>query len=112
MFLIAALLGCSVGYYAYLQLPPPVIPLTVRPQGGSLVVTWPAAQTEHVTQATLQIGPSQPVLLSPAERSTGQAAVAANGNDIKIELVAHHWPRDSRGIVRFVRSAGTPAAVQ
>jgi hypothetical protein len=105
MFLLAALLGCSVGYYAYLQLPPPVIPLSVRPQGDSLVVSWPAAQTAHVNEATLQVGPSQPVLLSPAERSAGQMAVAAHGNDVKIELVAHHWPRDSRGIVRFVRPA-------
>lgn len=111
-FLIAALLGCVVGYFAYLQLPPPVIPLTVKPRGAGLVVSWPATQTEHVSQATLQVGAAQPVSLSPAERSAGQAAVAALGNDIKIELVAHHWPRDSRGIVRFVRSAGSTATVQ
>lgn len=107
MFLIAALLGCSVGYYAYLQLPAPVIPLTVRPQGGALLVSWPAAQTQHVRDATLQVGPSQRVLLSDAQRSAGEAAVSASGNDIKIELIAHHWPRDSRGIVRFVRSPAT-----
>jgi hypothetical protein len=112
MFLIAALLGCSVGYYAYLQLPPPVIPLTVHPQGSSLVVSWPPAQTQHVSEATLQVGPSQPVLLSNAQRSAGEAAVSASGDDIKIELVAHHWPRDSRGIVRFVRSPASPARTQ
>lgn len=103
--LVAALLGCCVGYLAYLQLPSAVIPLTVKPQATGLVVSWPAAQTLHAAQATIQIGQAQPVSLSPEERAAGQVAVTADGNDIRIELVARHWPRDSRGVLRLVRGA-------
>ncbi|MBV8550247.1 MAG: hypothetical protein JOY54_03025 [Acidobacteriaceae bacterium] len=104
VFLLAGLLGCCVGYLAYLQLPPAVIPITVKSQAGSLVLSWPAAQTEHVADATVQVGNSQPVVLSQEEKSAGELSVQSTGDDVRIELVARHWPRDSRGIVRVVRS--------
>ncbi|MBV8571055.1 MAG: hypothetical protein JO319_10615 [Acidobacteriaceae bacterium] len=104
LFLLAALLGCCVGYFAYLQLPAPVIPLTVRPQATGLVVSWPAAQTQNTSQATIQVGTEQPLSLSPEQRASGEVSVPATGDNIRIELVARHWPRDSRGIVRFIRS--------
>ncbi len=103
--LVAALLGCLVGYWAYLRLPSAVIPLSVRQQAAGLIVSWPPDQTQHASQATIQVGGAQPVSLSPEERVAGQVAIAADGSDIRIELIARHWPRDSRGIVRFIRPA-------
>jgi len=104
VFLLAALLGLCVGYLAYLQLPPPVIPVMVRPEATKLIVSWPAEQTQHVADATLRVGTDPPVTLTPEEKTAGEASVSTDSNDIRIELVAHHWPRDSRGIVRLIRS--------
>jgi hypothetical protein len=47
--------------------------------------------------------------LSTAEKSSGQTTVPDTGDNIKIELIAQHWMRDSRGFVRFVRPlSGSP----
>jgi hypothetical protein len=103
VLLIAALLGCCVGYWAYLQLPSAVIPLSVRPAGNGLVVSWPADETRDVRYAALRINDGDPVMISLSERNLGQASITSPADDVKIELIAQHWLRDSRGIVRFVR---------
>lgn len=109
ILVLAAFLGCMVGYWAYLQLPSPVIPVSVREQQhGQLVVEWPSAQTQDVDYAALQINDGQWVSLSSAEKSTGHAVVTVPNGDVKIDLLAKHWLRDSRGIVRYIR---TPRAV-
>jgi hypothetical protein len=101
---LAALLGCLAGYWAYLQLPSPVIPVSVREQRGQLVVEWPSAQTENVDYAALQINDGQWISLSTQEKTTGRAVVTVPSGDVKIDLVAKHWLRDSRGIVRYIRT--------
>jgi hypothetical protein len=103
VLLIAALLGCCVGYWAYLQLPSPVIPLSVQPTAKGLIVSWPADETRDVRYAALRINDGDPVMISPSQRSLGQASLTAPADEMKIELIAQHWLRDSRGIVRFVR---------
>lgn len=103
VLLIAALLGCCVGYWAYLQLPSPVIPLSIRAQQTGLVVSWPAGQTRGVSYAALRINDGDPVMLSPTERTLGEASLSANGDEVKVELIAQHWLRDSRGIVRYIK---------
>jgi hypothetical protein len=109
ILVLAAFLGCLVGYWAYLQLPSPVIPVSVREQQhGQLVVEWPSAQTQDVDYAALQINDGQWVSLSSVEKSTGRAVVTVPNGDVKIDLLAKHWLRDSRGIVRYIR---TPRAV-
>ncbi len=108
VLVLAAVLGCMVGYWAYLQLPSPVIPVSVREQRGQLVVEWPSAQTENVDYAALQINDGQWISLSSLEKSTGRALVTVPNGDLKIDLVAKHWLRDSRGIVRYIR---TPRSV-
>lgn len=99
----AAVLGCIVGYWAYLQLPSPVIPVKVREQGAQLVVEWPSAQTGDVEYAALQINNGQWITLSPEQKSAGRATVTAPPGDVQIDLLAKHWLRDSRGIVRYIR---------
>jgi hypothetical protein len=42
-------------------------------------------------------------LLSSEEKAAGQVEVGASP-DIKVELIARNWMRDSRGIVRFVKA--------
>ncbi len=112
--MLAAVLGCLVGYWAYLQLPSPVIPVSVREQHGQLVVEWPSALTENVDYAALQINDGQWMALSSVEKTAGRAVVTVPSGDVKIDLLAKHWLRDSRGIVRYIRTPRsvpqTPAA--
>jgi hypothetical protein len=109
ILVLAAFLGCLVGYWAYLQLPSPVIPVSVREQQhGQLVVEWPSAQTQDVDYAALQINDGQWVSLSSVEKTTGRAVVTVPNGDVKIDLLAKRWLRDSRGIVRYIR---TPRSV-
>jgi hypothetical protein len=108
VLLVAALLGCCVGYWAYLQLPSAIVPLKVRAETGNLIVSWPPNQTKSSSYAAIRVDDGDPVPLSPAEKTAGQTAVATKSDDIKIELTAQHWIRDSRGIVRFIRGRAVP----
>ncbi|MGH9653987.1 MAG: hypothetical protein ACRD6B_11065 [Bryobacteraceae bacterium] len=109
VLLVAAVLGCAAGYWAYLQLPSATIRLSVRPSGSQLVVSWPPQQTSGAAYAAIRINDGAPAPLSRAEKATGQATVPASGDDVKIELTVPHWMRQSRGIVRFV-TAAVPAS--
>lgn len=102
---LAAAVGCGAGYWAYLQLPAATIPLYVQAQPAALVVSWPPEQTHDCIFAALRIDDEHEVPLSLLQRDAGQAKIPASGNDVKIELIAQHWLRDSRGIVRFVKPA-------
>ncbi len=112
ILVLAAVLGCIAGYWAYLQLPSPVIPVSVREQQGQLVVEWPSAQTESVAYAALQVDDGQWIALSPEQKTAGHAVVTAPQGDVKIDLLAKHWLRDSRGIVRYIRTPKVPATNQ
>ncbi len=107
ILVLAAVLGCIVGYWAYLQLPSPVIPVSIREQRGQLIVEWPSAQTQNVDYAALQINDGQWIALSSLEKTAGHAVVTAPSGDLKIDLLAKHWLRDSRGIVRYIRTPRT-----
>jgi hypothetical protein len=109
VLLVAAVLGCAAGYWAYLQVPSATIRLSVRPSGSQLVVSWPPQQTRGAAYAAIRIDDGAPTPLSNAEKATGQATVQASGDDVKIELTVQHWMRQSRGIVRFV-TAAVPAS--
>jgi len=107
---LAALLGCGLGYWGYLQLPSPIIPLNVRGLSQTVLVSWPADQTRNAGYAAVRVNDSVPVQLSSEQKSAGQLEVSASP-DIKIELIARNWMRDSRGIVRFVRAANPPSPI-
>jgi len=105
---LAALLGCLVGYIAYLQVPYPIIPLTVKSKGETVVVSWPADQTRSAVYAAVRVDDSTPVMLTPEERSAGHVDVTASA-DMKVELIARNWIHDSRGIVRFIKPLANTA---
>jgi hypothetical protein len=102
VLIIAALLGCAVGYWGYTQLPAPAIPLTVRPETSALLVSWPAGLTRDATYAALRIDDGDPIPLSSEQKSTGQITIPSKSSNVKIELVCQSWLRDSRGIIRYV----------
>ncbi len=108
VLILAAILGCVAGYWAYLQLPSPVIPVTIREQSGRLVVEWPSAQTAGTGYAALQVNDGQMIPLTEQQKLAGEAVIAPPSGDVKIDLIAKHWLRDSRGIVRYLRTAKTP----
>ena len=105
---LAAALGCAVGYWGYLQLPSPNIPLRVRSQATGLIVSWPPEQTRDAVYAAIRIDDSEPRQLPPEDKLAGQTQISATGNNVKIELIAQHWMQDSRGIVRYVRASPPP----
>lgn len=101
----AALLGCCVGYWAYLQLPSAVIFLAANKQQNRLLISWSPAQTRTSSYAAIRVNGGELVALSTAEKIAGHTVIAETANDVKIELIAQHWLRDSHGVVRFVDGA-------
>ncbi|MBV9612034.1 MAG: hypothetical protein JO091_06155 [Acidobacteriaceae bacterium] len=99
----SAMLGCGVGYWGYSQLPSATIPLNVQPQPSQLLVSWPPEQTRDAVFAAIRINDGEEVPLSPLQRAAGQAKVTPPTDNMKIEVIAQHWMRDSRGIIRYVR---------
>jgi hypothetical protein len=100
---LAALLGCLVGYVAYLQLPAPVIPIDVRPANEAIVVSWPPDESRNSIYAAIRLNDGPPVPLSSEEKRIGRVSLTA-AKDFKVEVMARNWIRDSRGIVRYVHS--------
>jgi hypothetical protein len=43
------------------------------------------------------------VLVSAPDRNSGHSEINVTGDNVKVELIARRWMRDSRGIVRYVR---------
>ncbi len=111
VLLLAAALGCAVGYWAYSQLPAATIALNVHAEPSTLLISWPAEQTRNAVYAALRVDDGQSVPLSPEEKATGEAEITLTSDNVKVELIAQHWMRDSRGIVRYVKPL-PPATVQ
>ncbi len=109
VLLFAAALGCAVGYWAYLQLPSATITLNVHAEASKLLVSWPPDQTRHTAYAAIRVDDGRPVPLSPEEKTAGEAQITTTSDNVKIELTAQHWMRDSRGIVRFLKALPPPA---
>jgi hypothetical protein len=106
VLMFAALLGCAAGYLAYLQLPPTDINLRVHRYGTMLLVQWSPEQTQNAGYAAIRVdnGPSLP--LTADQKASGQVEVKQTSGNMKIELTAQHWIRNSRGIVRFISLPG------
>ena len=102
VLIFAALLGCGVGYWAYLQLPPADINLRVHRYGTTLLVQWTPQQTHDASSAALRIDDGSALPLTADQKASGQVEIKQTSDNMKIELTAQHWIRDSRGIVRFV----------
>jgi hypothetical protein len=103
VLILAAALGCGVGYLGYLQLPSAIIPLKVRKRPSALLVSWPPEQTRDAVYASIRVDDGQPMALTAEEKASGITEVKSGASNVKIELISKHWMRDSRGIVRYVR---------
>jgi hypothetical protein len=113
VLVFASLLGCVAGYWAYLQLPPPIIALRVEKLPGAVLVRWPAEQTRGTNLAAIRIDDGQAMPLTEQQKTSGQIQINPTSDNVKIELVSHHALRDSRGIIRYLRSAtAAPAEAQ
>ena len=104
ILLSAAALGCGAGYWAYLQLPSATIPLEMQTQRSAVLVSWSPDQTRDVVYAAIRIDDGQQTPLTQAQKTTGQATIPTNSDNVKIELIARHWMRESRGIIRYVKA--------
>jgi hypothetical protein len=102
ILILAALLGCGVGYWAYLQLPPADISLRVHRYGTTLLVQWTPEQTQNTGYAAIRIDDGLEMPLTADQKASGQVEIKQTSNNMKIELTIQHWIRDSRGIVRFI----------
>jgi hypothetical protein len=103
VLLLAAALGCAVGYWAYSRLPTATIALNVHAAQSTLLISWPADQTRDAVYASIRVDDGQPVALSPEEKAAGEAEITPTSDNVKVELIAQHWMRDSRGIIRYVK---------
>lgn len=113
VLVFASLLGCVAGYWAYLQLPPPIIALRVEKLPGAVLVRWPAEQTRGTNLAAIRIDDGQAMPLTEQQKTSGQIQVNPTSDNVKIELISHHALRDSRGIIRYLRPAtAAPAEAQ
>jgi hypothetical protein len=106
--LLAALLGCALGYWTYQRLSPSPIPLTVEPKPSTLLVSWPVEATRDSGFAVLKIDDGNPMPLTPEQRAAGEAEISVAGDNLKVELIVQHRIGDARGIVRYVRAPKAP----
>lgn len=106
VLMVAAVLGCAVGYAAYRELPAPVVPLSVRVDASGVVITWPIEQTRRAEYAAIRINDGARQPLSTDEKTAGSARIPLSSvSKVKVELIVQHWMRDSRGILRYVSPA-------
>ena len=112
--LLGLTLACAavVAWGAYLRLQPIAVPLSVVPRTTSLAVSWPSSVTAEAETAAISVDGGVPQPLAASDRVSGTTTVAMpSGNaSVKIELTAHRWLHDARGIVRWV-PAPPPAPV-
>jgi hypothetical protein len=106
--LVAAALGCALGYWAYQRLSPSAIPLTIEPRPSTLLVSWPVEETRDEGSAVLKIDDGNLMPLTPEQRNAGEAEISVAGDNLKIELIVPHRIGDARGIVRYVRASKAP----
>ena len=107
ILILAAVFGSAIGYWAYSRLPSATIPLHVDTQSSDLVITWSPAETRDSSYAALRIDNSDPQPLSDADKAAGKTQLKIPADNVKIELIARHWMRDSRGIVRYINGVSS-----
>jgi hypothetical protein len=102
VLVLAAMLGCGVGYWAYLQLPPAEIDLRIQKHGSNLLIQWPPEQTRSAQYAAIRIDNGGAMPLTDDQKASGQVDIKQTSGNMKIELIAQRWIRNSRGIMRFI----------
>jgi hypothetical protein len=105
--LLAALILIGTVFHYYEQYFATAVPLEVDDRVDKLMIFWPADETRDAGEVSIRVDEGQPLQLSMEEKVLGRAEIAAPGNDVRVELVVHHWYGSVRGRVRFLRPAIT-----
>lgn len=104
VLLFMALLGCALGYVLYRQIPPVAIPVSLIPQSGSYLVTWPPERSRSADVVLVRVNDGEPNQVPAADWASGETRIdAPPGRIVKVELIIRHKLGDSRGIVELVR---------
>jgi hypothetical protein len=104
ILILAAVLGCALGYFLYLQVPPPVISVRIEPHGTGYVVSWPADKTRRAEQILMRINDGEPLPVPAQDVSTGTTQIpATTARVLKVEIIARNPLGNSRGIAELVR---------
>jgi hypothetical protein len=101
--LLAILVLCGGFYLFYQQYFAPSVPLVVDDAVDKLLVSWPPDETRGGGEASIRLNGGPPIQLSMEEKVLGRAEVKTTGDDVRVELVVHHWYGDERGRARFVK---------
>jgi len=81
---------------------PPLLLHAAR-QGNRLLVSWPGETGANSGELRIQsAGSTQTMELTARQMQTGGMTISASGSDVKIELTAHHWLHDERGLLRIL----------
>jgi hypothetical protein len=91
-------------YWHYVEAP---IEIHAALQAGHIVVTWPPQTTAAASRVRLRIRANQQdrqLVVSPDQRNAGRAEIAADSNDVTVELVASYWLHERRGLIRVIGS--------
>jgi hypothetical protein len=72
-------------------------------QGSHLLVSWPVETGANSGELKVQSGDAmQTTELSASQMRTGEVTIGISGADVRIELIAHHWLHDERGLLRVL----------
>jgi hypothetical protein len=103
--LAAVVTACYIWFFwNYVEQP---VELHARKVPGGIVVSWPPAETKTTESATLRIWQGNSagnITLSAAQKQSGQKTLAVTGDDVTIELIAHRWMHERRGVIRVLLS--------
>lgn len=97
------LLILATGLRFYWKYAVPPLALHAARQGSRLLVSWPGEIAANSGELRIQGGGStQTMELTARQMRTGGVTIGALGSDVKIELTAHHWFHDERGLLRVL----------
>jgi hypothetical protein len=113
LWVAAVITVCLAGYWAYARLFLSTLTMDLhiaedRTAGSKVIVSWPAEETNVSVPATIRVNNGTPVPLSAEDKVLGRTEVPVSGDEMKVEIVIHHWSHDTRGIVRYVKLPGMP----
>jgi hypothetical protein len=101
--LLALLVGCGGAFWFYHQYFAPSVPLVIDDAVDKLMVSWPPDATRGGGEASIRVNEGPPIQLSMEEKVLGHTEVKATSDDMKVDLVVHHWYGDEHGRARFVK---------
>jgi hypothetical protein len=104
LLFISVLLGCALGYWLYTQMPPGLLAVKLDSRDGKYLISWPPDQTRGADAILMRVNDGEPTPLPVSDQLIGRTEIpATDPHGVKIEIIARHKIRDSRGIVRYLK---------